>query len=70
MLDDNEKEILVTESMNNLLKRPITREDVRITTYLEAELYDEIMRLKRAGISIKKLVNVALADLLKKYDII
>ncbi|MFJ8263020.1 hypothetical protein ACIQ4I_13885 [Rummeliibacillus sp. NPDC094406] len=59
----------IPEEMKQLLKRPVKQEDIRITTYLEAELYDEVMRLKRAGISVKKVVNEAVADLLKKYDL-
>lgn len=70
MLEVNNRENTIPEPMTNLLKRPPAREDVRITTYLEAELYDELMSLKNAGISIKKLVNVAIGDLLKKHDII
>ncbi len=60
----------IQESMKQFLKRPLERKDVRITTYLEVELYDEIMRLKKAGISIKKVINEAVADILKKYDLI
>ena len=60
----------VPTEMKQLLKRPEEREDVRITTYLEAELYEEVMRLKRAGISVKKVVNEAVADLLKKYKLL
>lgn len=56
--------------MQQLLKRPAKQEDFRITTYLESELYEEVMRLKRAGISVKKIVNEAVADLLKKYDLL
>jgi len=56
--------------MNQQLKRPTQQKDVRITTYLEAELYDEVMRLKRAGISVKKVVNEAVTDFLKKYDLL
>lgn len=58
------------ETMKNLLRRPPEREPIRITTYLEAELYDELMTLKKAGISIKKVINEAVSDLLKKYQII
>ena len=60
----------VPTEMKQLLKRPDEREDVRITTYLEAELYEEVMRLKKAGISVKKVVNEAVADLLKKYKLL
>lgn len=60
----------IPNEMQQLLKRPIKQNDVRITTYLEAELYDEVMRLKCAGISVKKVVNEAVADLLKKYDLL
>ncbi|KGA97229.1 hypothetical protein AJ85_17065 [Alkalihalobacillus alcalophilus ATCC 27647 = CGMCC 1.3604] len=60
----------VPTEMKQLLKRPEEREDVRITTYLESELYEEVMRLKKAGISVKKVVNEAVADLLKKYNIL
>lgn len=56
--------------MKQLLKRPRKQEDIRITTYLEAELYNEVMRLKHAGISVKKVVNEAVADLLKKYNLL
>lgn len=56
--------------MKQILKRPDKREDVRITTYLESELYDEVMRLKRAGVSVKKIVNKAVADLMKKYNLL
>lgn len=64
------KETEVREKMSNLLKRPPERRDLRITTYLEAELYDQLMTLKEAGISVKKVINEAVADLLKKYDLI
>ncbi|WP_342533880.1 hypothetical protein MHB40_03115 [Lysinibacillus sp. FSL K6-0057] len=60
----------IPEEMKQLLKRPAKQEDIRITTYLEAELYEEVMRLKCAGISVKKIVNEAVADLLKKYDLL
>lgn len=60
----------IQEKMPTLLKRPDVRADIRITTYLEAELYDVVMDLKKAGISVKKIVNEAVADLLKKYDLI
>lgn len=56
--------------MQQLLKRPVNQADVRITTYLEVELYEEVMSLKRAGISVKKVVNEAVADLLKKYNLL
>ncbi len=39
-------------------------------TTLETELYDEVIRLKKAGISIKKVMNEAVGDLLVKYNII
>lgn len=58
------------EAIKTLLKRPLERADIRITTYLEAELFDEVMTLKKAGISIKKVINEAISDLLKKYEII
>lgn len=61
---------LFPDEMKQLLKRPTEQEDIRITTYLEADLYNEIMRLKRAGISVKKVVNEAVADLLKKYNLL
>lgn len=60
----------VLQNMEQLLKRPAKQNDIRITTYLEADLYDEIMRLKCAGLSIKKIMNEAVTDLLKKYDLI
>ena len=60
----------IQESMQQFLKRPAERKDVRITTYLEVELYDQMMQLKRAGISIKKVINEAVADILRKYDLI
>lgn len=60
----------IHEVMKQFLKRPEKREDVRITTYLEAELFEEVMTLKKAGISIKKVINEAVADLLRKYDLI
>lgn len=60
----------IPEGMEDLLKKQSRQKDVRITTYLESELYDEVMRLKRAGISIKKVINEAVADLLVKYNII
>lgn len=60
----------IPTEMQQLLKRPDKQANIRITTYLEAELYDEVMRLKRAGISIKKVVNEAVADILKKYDLL
>lgn len=60
----------IPEEMKQLLERPTMQKDIRITTYLEAELYNEVMRLKRAGISVKKVVNEAVADLLKKYDLL
>lgn len=60
----------IPTEMEDLLRRPAKKQDIRITTYLEAELYEEIMTLKRAGISIKKVINEAVADLLRKYDII
>ena len=60
----------IPEGMEELLKKSSKQEDVRITTYLETELYDEVMRLKRAGISIKKVMNEAVTDLLSKYNII
>ena len=62
--------IEIPYEMKSLLKRPDKRSAIRITTYLEAELYEEVMRLKRAGISVKKVVNEAVADLLKKYDLL
>ncbi|WP_312505951.1 hypothetical protein [Lysinibacillus sp.] len=58
------------ENMEQLLKRPTKKNDIRITTYLEADLYDEVMRLKCAGLSVKKIMNEAVADLLKKYDLL
>jgi hypothetical protein len=64
------KNTQIKSNMKQLLKRPKKRNDIRITTYLEAELYDEIVSLKKAGISIKKVINEAVADLLVKYDII
>ncbi len=60
----------IPEGMEDLLKKQSKQKDVRITTYLETELYDEVMRLKKADISIKKVMNEAVADLLKKYKII
>ncbi len=60
----------VPTEMKQLLKRPEEKEDVRITTYLEVELYEEVMRLKKAGISVKKVVNEAVTDLLKKYKLL
>lgn len=60
----------IHENMEQFLKRPEKRADIRITTYLEVELYDEIMTLKKAGISIKKVINESVSDLLKKYKII
>lgn len=65
-----EKTVTVLENMEQLLKRPAKQNDIRITTYLEADLYDEIMRLKRAGLSVKKIMNEAVTDLLKKYGLI
>lgn len=60
----------VLENMEQLLKRPQKQNDIRITTYLEADLYEEIMRLKHAGLSVKKIMNEAVTDLLKKYDLL
>ncbi|MFV2046291.1 hypothetical protein ACEWK1_02840 [Metabacillus sp. YM-086] len=60
----------VPTEMKQLLKRPEEKADVRITTYLEAELYEEVMRLKKAGISVKKVINEAVADLLRKYKLL
>lgn len=60
----------IQTKMGALLKRPLERQDLRITTYLEAELYDQVMTLKKAGISVKKVINEEVADLLKKYDLI
>ena len=60
----------IPTEMKQLLKRPEAKEDVRITTYLESELYEEIMRLKKVGVSVKKVVNEAIADLLKKYNLL
>lgn len=60
----------IPEGMEDLVKKQSKQKDVRITTYLGTELYDEVMRLKRAGISIKKVMNEAVTDLLSKYNII
>lgn len=60
----------VPEHMQQLLKRPKEQAAIRITTYLEPELYQEVMRLKQAGVSVKKVVNEAVADLLKKYQLL
>lgn len=60
----------VLEKMEQLLKRPAKQNDIRITTYLEADLYEEVMRLKRAGLSVKKIMNEAVTDLLKKYNLL
>lgn len=60
----------VLENIEQLLKRPTKQNDIRITTYLEADLYEEVMRLKRAGLSVKKILNEAVTDLLKKYDLL
>lgn len=60
----------IPREMEQLLKRPGNRSDKRITTYLEAELYDELMRLKQMGVSIKKVVNEAVYDLLSKYELL
>ncbi len=60
----------IPEEMKQLLKRPTLNDDIRITTYLEAELYNEVMRLKGAGISVKKVINEAVSDLLKKYNLL
>jgi hypothetical protein len=60
----------VPERMQGLLKRSREQAAIRITTYLEPELYQEVIRLKQAGISIKKVVNEAVSDLLKKYNLI
>ena len=60
----------VPEQMKDLLKRPKEQAAIRITTYLEPELYQEVMRLKQAGVSIKKVVNEAVADLLKKHHLL
>ena len=66
----NDNQEIIRESMQGFLKRPVERKDVRITTYLEVELYDQMMQLKRAGISIKKVINEAVGDILRKYDLI
>ena len=60
----------LVNNMDSLLRRPEKREDIRITSYLEPELFDIVMNLKKNGISIKKFLNEAVADLLKKYDLI
>ena len=66
----NDNQEIIRESMQGFLKRPVETKDVRITTYLEVELYDQMMQLKRAGITIKKVINEAVADVLRKYDLI
>lgn len=60
----------IPEGMEDLQRRSSKSDDVRITTYLERDLYNEIMRLKKANISIKKVINEAVSDILKKYKII
>jgi len=60
----------VPKHMKDLLKRPKEQAAIRITTYLEPELYQEVMRLKQAGISIKKVMNKAVADLLNKHHLL
>ena len=60
----------VPEHMRQLLKRPKEQVAIRITTYLEPELYQEVMRLKQAGVSIKKVMNKAVADLLNKHHLL
>lgn len=60
----------IPEGMEELLKKSNKQEDVRITTYLETELYNKVIMLKSAGISIKKVMNEAVTDLLNKYNII
>lgn len=57
-------------SLENLLNRPVSETDTRITNYLETVLYQELMLLKKAGISIKKVINVAVSDFLLKHNII
>lgn len=62
--------IIVPKGMEALLKHVDNKTSKRITTYLEPELYEKVMWLKSHGISVKKLINRAVSDLLEKHEVI
>lgn len=58
------------EQLQELLRQGTDTAPVRITTYLDEDLHIELMRLKEAGISIKKLINRAVTEFLNRQGIL
>jgi len=58
------------DQLQELLRQGAEPAPVRITTYLDEDLHEELMRLKDAGISIKKLMNRAVTEFLKRQGIL
>lgn len=59
-----------SERIEALMRHTPDAAPVRITTYIDEDLHHELMKLKKAGISITKVINKAVGDLLKKHGII
>ena len=68
-IEENVEEIPKRQNdLSDIFKLQKKRADIRVTTYIEADLYDVVTRLKEEGIIVKKLFNESLREFLTRHN--